>query len=71
MAGIFGLLYLILILVYIIIFLFIIYHILRFSFQKSVMVLALGIFVSVFCCLLFSNLMLFLTIKWDKVFSLF
>lgn len=71
MAGIFGILYLLLIIIYMIMALFVVYHIVRFSFHKSVTALTLVIFISVFMFLLFSNLTLFLAVKWEKVFSLF
>ncbi len=68
-AGIFGILYLILIFIYVIAAFFIVYHIIRFSFNHSIAVVTLGIFLSVFLFVFFSNLVLFLTINWEKVFS--
>ncbi|MCX6765380.1 MAG: hypothetical protein NT136_00175 [Candidatus Moranbacteria bacterium] len=69
MIAIFGIFYLILFLFFTIAALFIVYHVIKYSFSKSVMVLTLTIFLSVFGALLFSNLMLFLSLRWDEIFS--
>lgn len=69
MIAIFGILYFILLLIYVLAALFIVYHIMRFSLNKGVMILTLVIFLSVLGALLFSNIMLFLTLRWDKIFS--
>ncbi len=69
MLAIFGILYLIIVLIYILAALFIIYHIVKFSLHKSTAVLTLAIFLPVFGVLLFTNLMLFLAIDWNGIFS--
>lgn len=69
MIAIFGILYLAIVLIYLLAALFIMYHIMKFSLHKSTAVLTLAIFLPVFGTLLFTNLMLFLAIDWNRIFS--
>ncbi len=69
MLAIFGILYLAIVLIYLLTALFIMYHIMKFSLHKSTAVLTLAIFLPVFGTLLFTNLMLFLAIDWNEIFS--
>jgi cytochrome c oxidase subunit IV len=69
MLTIFGILYFILLIIYILAGIFIIYHLVKFSLSKSVMILTVGIFVSVFAALLLTNITLFFAIPWVKVLS--
>jgi len=69
MLAIFGILYLAIVLIYLLTALFIMYHIMKFSLHKSTAVLTLAIFLPVFGTLLFTNLMLFLAIDWNGIFS--
>lgn len=67
MTSAFGLLYLILLLIYFLIALFIVYHIVRFSLSKSAMALTLGVFLIGLGLLVFANLIVFLSIDWNKI----
>lgn len=69
MLAIFGIIYLVIVLIYILAALFIMYHIMKFSLHKSTAVLTLAIFLPVFGTLLFTNLMLFLSINWNEILS--
>lgn len=69
MLTIFGILYFILLGIYILAGIFIVYHLVKFSISKSVMMLTIGIFVSVFAVLLLTNITLFFSIPWAKVLS--
>lgn len=69
MFAIFGIIYLAIVLIYLLAALFIIYHIMKFSLHKTTAVLTLAIFLPVFGTLLFTNIMLFLAIDWNEIFS--
>ena len=69
MIAIFGILYVMLFIFYCVAAAFIAFHIIKYSLNKSVMALTLGIFFTVFGALLFANIMLFLSMRWDQVFS--
>jgi hypothetical protein len=69
MIAVFGILYVMLFIFFSIAAVFIAFHIVKYSLNKSVMVLTLGIFFTVFGALLFSNVMLFLSLQWSQIFS--
>ncbi|MEI8096551.1 MAG: hypothetical protein WCG73_00375 [Candidatus Moraniibacteriota bacterium] len=69
MQSIFGLIYILLFFSYILVGMFIIFHILRYSLNRSSGILGAGLFSFVFVILLFTNFILFTTLPLNSLLA--
>jgi len=69
MLNIIGIFYLIIFFSFLLVALFIIFHIVRYSINKTSSFFMLIIFVSVFSVLLISNIALFFSVPWEQMFD--
>ena len=64
-------LYAIIILTFVLLYAFIIYHLVRYSINASLNKILLPFFILISTGLLFSNVLLFFSVDWNKLFSQF
>jgi len=69
MLNIIGIFYFIVFLSFLLTALFIVFHIIRYSINKTSSFLMLVVFVSIFCILLISNVILFFSVPWEQMFD--
>ncbi|MCD6149278.1 hypothetical protein J7J13_00645 [bacterium] len=69
MSNIIGIFYSVIFLSFALAALFIVFHIVRYSINKTSSLVMLVVFISVFSVLLISNMVLFFSVPWEQMFD--